>query len=194
MRDIDPPPGPGDLPARLAEVFDVVGPLYRRAQLKVERDAPVHGLSVGVRAVLNLLREHGPMTVPQMGRAQALSRQFVQRMVNEAAARSLVETVPNPAHKRSSLIRLTGQGATAIDALIAHERALLRQAGDGLADADITACLRVLRRLLDFLDASPRFGPAHRESPADHVSEPGNGERRYERGGGGDRERERGQR
>ena len=37
------------------------------------------------------------MTVPQMGRAQALSRQFVQRMVNEAAAQGLVESVPNPA-------------------------------------------------------------------------------------------------
>jgi DNA-binding MarR family transcriptional regulator len=129
----------------------VVGPLYRRALRKVEQDAPAHGPSVGVRAVLNLLREHGPMTVPQMGRAQALSRQFVQRMVNEAAAQHLVETAPNPAHKRSPLIRLTDEGAAAITAVIARERALLSQAGRGLADADITACLRVLRRLLDFL-------------------------------------------
>jgi DNA-binding MarR family transcriptional regulator len=152
VTDTDPPLSPGDLPDRLAEVFDVVGPLYRRAQRKVEQDAPVHGLSVGVRAVMNLLREHGPMTVPQMGRAQALSRQFVQRMVNEAAARGLVETTANPVHKRSPLIRLTDEGAAAITALIAHERALLRQAGGDLTDADITACLRVLTRLLDFLD------------------------------------------
>ena len=151
VSDISSPPGPGDLPDRLAEVFNVVGPLYRRAQRKVEQDVPVHGLTVGVRAVLNLLREQGPMTVPQMGRAQALSRQFVQRMVNEAAALGLVETAPNPAHKRSSLIQLTGQGTAAIAAIIAHERAVLRQAGGGLTDADITACLRVLRRLLDFL-------------------------------------------
>lgn len=50
----------------------------------MEQDAPVRGLSVGMRAVLNLLREHGPMTVPQMGCAQALSRQFGQRTVNDA--------------------------------------------------------------------------------------------------------------
>jgi DNA-binding MarR family transcriptional regulator len=152
VTDIDSPLSPDALAGRLAEVFDVVGPLYRRAQRKVEQEAPVRGLSVGVRAVLNLLREQGPMTVPQMGRAQALSRQFVQRMVNEAAARRLVEIVPNPAHKRSSLIRLTDEGADAITALIAHEHALLSQVGGDLTDADIRACLRVLTRLLEFLD------------------------------------------
>lgn len=92
------------------------------------------------------------MTVPQMGRAQALSRQFVQRMVNEAAARCLVETAPNPAHKRSPLIRLTDEGTAAIAAVIGHERALLRQVGGDPTDADIMACLRVLTRLLEFLD------------------------------------------
>jgi DNA-binding MarR family transcriptional regulator len=132
-------------------VFDVVGPVYRRVQRKVEEDAPVHGLSVGVRAVLNLLREQGPMTVPQMCRAQALSRQFVQRMVNEAVARGLAQTIPNPAHRRSSLIRLTSEGSAAIDALVAHEHTLLSQVGGGLTGAEITACLRVLTCLLDFL-------------------------------------------
>ncbi|WP_328807735.1 MarR family winged helix-turn-helix transcriptional regulator [Nonomuraea antri] len=137
---------------RLTEVFDLVGPLYRRAQRKVEQDAPIEGLSVGVRAVLNLLREHGPMTVPQMGRAQALSRQFVQRMINDAAARELVEFAPNPAHKKSSLIRLTGRGLDAINAVIDRERAVLRQAGDGLTDAEVDACVRVLSHLVRFLD------------------------------------------
>jgi DNA-binding MarR family transcriptional regulator len=136
--------------ARLEEVFDVVGPLYRRVLRKVEQDAPAHGLSVGLRAVLNLLREHGPMTVPQMGRAQALSRQFIQRMVNEAATRQLVEVVPNPAHKRSSLIQLSSAGAAAIAAVVERERAVLGQASD-LSEADVSTCLHVLRRLLDLV-------------------------------------------
>jgi DNA-binding MarR family transcriptional regulator len=102
--------------------------------------------------VLNMLREHGPMTVPQMGRAQAISRQFVQRMVNEAAARHLVEGVPNPAHKRSSLIRLTAEGRAAITAVIDRERAVLRQVGGDLTDTEVTGCIRVLSRLLQLLD------------------------------------------
>ncbi|TMR90248.1 MarR family winged helix-turn-helix transcriptional regulator [Nonomuraea basaltis] len=141
-----------ELTDRLAEVFDLVGPLYRRAQRKVEQDAPIEGLSVGVRAVLNMLRDHGPMTVPQMGRAQALSRQFTQRMINDAAARGLVEFVPNPAHKRSSLIRLTEEGQAAITAVIDRERAALRQVGGDLTDAEVAACIRVLSRLLRLLD------------------------------------------
>jgi DNA-binding MarR family transcriptional regulator len=137
---------------RLAEVYDLVGPLYRRAQRRVELDVPNEGLSVGVRAVMNMLRRGGPMTVPQMGRAQAISRQFVQRMVNEAAARGLVEAVPNPAHKKSSLIRLTDQGRATINAVIARERIALSEIGDDLSDEDIDACLRVLSRMLAPLD------------------------------------------
>lgn len=144
--------GTGELTDRLTEVFDLVGPLYRRAQRKVEQDAPVEGLSVGVRAVLNMLREQGPMTVPQMGRAQALSRQFVQRMINDAAARHLVEFVANPAHKRSSLIRLTAEGRAAITAVIDREHAVLRQVGGDLTEAEVDACLHVLTRLLRLLD------------------------------------------
>jgi DNA-binding MarR family transcriptional regulator len=149
---MDRDPASREVTDRLTEVFDLVGPLYRRAHRKVEQDAPIEGLSVGVRAVLNMLREHGPMTVPEMGRAQALSRQFVQRMVNDAAARHLVEFMPNPTHKRSSLIRLTEEGRAAITAVIDRERAVLRQVGGDLTDAEVAACIRVLSRLLRHLD------------------------------------------
>lgn len=90
MNDIDAPLPPDALARRLTEVYDLVGPLYRRAQRGVEQGLDGDGLSVGVRAVLTMLRRGGPMTVPQMGRAQAISRQFVQRMVNDAAAQDLV--------------------------------------------------------------------------------------------------------
>jgi DNA-binding MarR family transcriptional regulator len=151
MTDTSPPLSPDELPQRLMDVFGLVGPLYRRVQRRIELDA-AQGLSVGVRAVLDLLREHGPMTVPQMGRAQSLSRQFVQRMVNDAAARNLVESIPNPAHQRSSLIRLTDEGVAAITAVTAREHALLRQVGGELTEADVATCVRVLTRMLELFD------------------------------------------
>ncbi|GHE96343.1 MarR family transcriptional regulator [Streptomyces longispororuber] len=151
-RDPDRPLAPDDLARRLTEVFDLVGPLYRRVQRAVERAEPIEGLSVGVRAVLDLLHRHGPMTVPQMGRAQSLSRQFVQRMVNDAAVRDLVAITPNPAHRRSSLIRLTPAGQEAITAATAREHALMRQVRGDLTEADVTACLHVLTRMLDVFD------------------------------------------
>ncbi|WP_399945091.1 MarR family winged helix-turn-helix transcriptional regulator [Streptomyces sp. BBFR25] len=152
MNDIDAPLPPDALARRLAEVYDLVGPLYRRAQRGVEQGLAADGLSVGVRAVLTMLRRGGPMTVPQMGRAQAISRQFVQRMVNEAAALNLVESIPNPAHRRSSLIQLTARGRTAIDGVLDREHRLLSEVGPDLTDADVTACLRVLGAMLTALD------------------------------------------
>ncbi|GAA1005296.1 MarR family transcriptional regulator [Streptomyces sp. F-3] len=152
MNDIHAPLPPDELGRRLTEVFDLVGPLYRRVQRKVEQDQAAAGLSVGIRAVLDLLHKHGPMTVPQMGRAQAISRQFVQRMVNDAAARGLVESVPNPAHRRSPLIRLTDAGRAAITAVLTREHLLLRQVGGGLTESDVEACLRVLREMLSLFD------------------------------------------
>ncbi|OIJ67296.1 MarR family winged helix-turn-helix transcriptional regulator [Streptomyces mangrovisoli] len=152
MNETARPLPPDELGRRLTEVFDLVGPLYRRVQRKVEEGEAVEGLSVGVRAVLDLLLKHGPMTVPQMGRAQAISRQFVQRMVNDAAARGLVESIPNPAHQRSSLIRLTGPGDAAITAVLAREHAVLRGVGGDLTGADVTACLRVLGEMLKLFE------------------------------------------
>lgn len=139
-------------PDRFYEVFDLIGPLYRRIHRKVENDTAAEGLSAGVRAVLVMLHLGGPATVPHMGRSQALSRQFTQRMVNEAAARGLVEAVPNPAHKRSRLIRLTPDGSRLVTTVLDRERAALRPAAADLTDADFDACARVLSRLSLLLD------------------------------------------
>jgi DNA-binding MarR family transcriptional regulator len=137
---------------KLAEIYTVVGPLYRRVQRKVERDEPGAGLSVGVRAVLDILRRSGPMTVPQLGREQDLSRQFVQRMVNLGVADGHLELVENPAHRRSSLVTMTDAGRAAIDQVTGHEHGLLRSVAAGLSEPDVDACLRVLRQLLAALE------------------------------------------
>jgi DNA-binding MarR family transcriptional regulator len=148
----DAPLDPDTLADRLAEVYLLVGPLYRRVLRAVEQNEPVEGVSVGVRAVLDLLHRNGPMTVPQMGRAQSLSRQFVQRMVNDAAAAGLVELVDNPAHRRSRLVRLTGPGRARIVAVTAREHGLLRTVPGDLTGREVDACLRVLDRMLAALD------------------------------------------
>ncbi|MFI6018323.1 MarR family winged helix-turn-helix transcriptional regulator [Streptomyces sp. NPDC051287] len=152
MNDIDEPLGPDELGERITEVYDLIGPLYRRTFRKIEQGEQIEGASVGVRSVLDLLRRFGPMTVPQMGRIMALSRQFVQRTVNDAVARGWAEVIPNPAHQRSSLIRLTDAGRSVITAVLAREHAVNRQVGGGLTDAEVTACVRVLRELLRTMD------------------------------------------
>lgn len=143
---------PDELATRLAEVYLVVGPLYRSVLRAVERDAPAHGVSAGVRAVLDLLQRNGPMTVPEMGRAQSLSRQFVQRTVNDAETDGLVELVANPAHRRSRLVRPTATGTAAIRAVTAREHVHLSRTPGGLTRAEVDGCLRVLSAMLATLD------------------------------------------
>ncbi|SNX65503.1 DNA-binding MarR family transcriptional regulator [Streptomyces sp. TLI_55] len=148
MNDDDTPLSPDDLGDRVSEVFDLVGALYRRGLRKLEQAEKEEGVSVGVRSVLVLLRRYGPMTVPQMARIMALTRQFVQRMVNDAVTEAWVEVMPNPAHQRSSLIRITTEGEAVIDAILAREHALNRQVGGELTEAELTACRRVLKEML----------------------------------------------
>ncbi|CAM3679714.1 MarR family transcriptional regulator [Isoptericola cucumis] len=149
MGSMSTPLPPEALAARLADVYLVVGPLYRRVSRAVERDQPVMGMSVGVRAVLEQLHREGNLTVPAIAAAQELSRQFVQRMVNDARAAELVELVDNPRHRRSSLVRLTADGRAAIAAVVDREHRLLRQVAGGLTAAEVDATLRVLRAMLD---------------------------------------------
>ncbi|WLW50476.1 MarR family winged helix-turn-helix transcriptional regulator [Streptomyces sp. YU58] len=152
MDDIDAPLPPDELGHRVSEVFDLVGALYRRGLRKLEQGEEVEGVSVGVRSVLTLLHRYGPMTVPQMGRVMTLTRQFVQRMVNDALARGWVEAIPNPAHQRSSLIRITDEGETVITTILAREHELNRQVGGDLTEAEVRACKRVLKEMLRTFD------------------------------------------
>ncbi|MEY9996333.1 DNA-binding MarR family transcriptional regulator [Streptomyces sp. V4I8] len=152
MNDIDAPLPPDDLGPRISEVFDLIGALYRRGLRKLEQGEAVEGVSVGVRSVLVLLHRYGPMTVPQMGRVMSLTRQFVQRMVNDAVARGWAEATPNPAHQRSSLIRITDDGQAVITAVLAREHALNRQVGGDLTEAELRACVRVLKEMLQTFD------------------------------------------
>lgn len=151
MTTTETPLPPDELADRLADVFALLGPLYRRAYRKVETSD--EGPSVGVRTVLEVLRAYGqPMTVPHIGRALAVSRQFVQRMVNDAAGLGYVETIPNPAHQRSSLVRLTRAGRDAVGAVLAREHGVLRNVGGGLTAGDLDSCVRVLTNLLALVD------------------------------------------
>lgn len=64
--------------------------------------------------VLGLIDEtQQPMTVPMIARHLGVSRQAVQRVVNDLKAHGFVTLVPNPHHKSAKLVELTERGAKA---------------------------------------------------------------------------------
>ena len=98
----------------------------------------------GLWGFLNSLALGGPQTVPQIARARPVARQRIQRLADEAAAAGLVEFIANPAHKRSRLVRLTGEGET----FHAQLTERLRDLAEGIAGDMETDELRVAHEVL----------------------------------------------
>ncbi|MFI2235053.1 MarR family winged helix-turn-helix transcriptional regulator [Streptomyces chrestomyceticus] len=152
------------------EVIRRLWPLHRTVVRAVERELAGTGLTAGQRALLDTLRTHGPRTVPELARALELDRQPVQRWVNHATGLGLLEAAPNPAHRRSPLIRLTPEGAEVTSALQRSEAAGLRRVLAGVPAADVATALHVLDRLgEDFRalarDDEARSGPSRTAGP-----------------------------
>ena len=139
-------------PDELAAVFDLLGPLYRQTVRNLEQASTV---PVGVRAVLDLLRVRESLTVPRIADVLGLSRQFVQRCVNEAEEVGWVESRPNPAHQRSSLVVITESGRELVTGIRAGEAESLAPVAATMSRDDVAACVRVLTQLLGLA----RLGP-----------------------------------
>ncbi len=132
-------------PDELATVFDLLGPLYRQTVRNLEQASTV---PVGVRAVLDLLRVRESLTVPRIADVLGLSRQFVQRCVNEAEEVGWVESRTNPAHQRSSLVVITESGRELVTGIRAGEAESLAPVAATMSRDDVAACVRVLTQLL----------------------------------------------
>jgi DNA-binding MarR family transcriptional regulator len=140
--------------------------------------AQLHGggeLTAGRRGVLRGLDRFGPQTVPQMARARPVSRQYIQTLVNELESEGLVETIENPAHRRSRLVRLTSRGKDALTEMYRREANLFATLDLPISDDEMHQSASVLRSartaLLDAQVRRERIGAtgeeASHQSPRD---------------------------
>lgn len=113
--------------------------------------API-GLSSGMRGLLLSLKYTGPLSVPRLAAMRPVSRQFVQKLVDEMVAGGWVEALPNPSHKRSPLIGLTPKGAAAVDQLYHTEEPYLTTLGEGFSQEELEITTGVLRAICDRLN------------------------------------------
>lgn len=120
-------------------------------QLRKIEGVPQADLSSGEYNTLRILNDHGGMTVPNIARARLTSRQNTQVTINRLIANGWVESVPNPAHRRSPLLRITSAGASMLSVPLAKEgsvraRVVTVFSEDQLREA--AGRLRELRQLL----------------------------------------------
>jgi DNA-binding MarR family transcriptional regulator len=111
----------------LQDVYHEVEHLFHQSSSFFER---IHGRgegSMGQRNLLLSLLHRGPQTVPQMAQARGVSRQYIQKLVNQLIKEKLVEPVANPAHRRSPLIRLTPNGRDSLLVMLKQEVEIVRE-------------------------------------------------------------------
>lgn len=151
---------------QLYAVLRYVRPLHLVAARAVTHALAGDRITMGVRAVLEVLTDGGPQPVPAIGRALSMPRQVAQRLCDQALELGLVATAPNPAHKRSRLVTLTDAGRAAFAELHAAELRNLGEIAADLPAGDVAAALRVLDALTTGLVRFTRAGdpvPVHEE-------------------------------
>jgi DNA-binding MarR family transcriptional regulator len=158
-----------DTDPRVAGLYAVlmqVRPLHRFVAQAVADALEGTGVTVAARAVLERLVVDGPGPVPHVAQVLALPRQAVQRVVNELLALGLVETRPNPAHRRSQLVGPTVAGTARLRALRADEDASLARLAAHLDAADVDAAVRVTAALTThFHDLTAAHRASGRHAP-----------------------------
>ncbi|AUH33504.1 MarR family transcriptional regulator [Paracoccus tegillarcae] len=119
-------------------------PLMQAAEACVEDGLTGTDLTVRMRAVLEILRAEGDLSVPDIAAKLEINRQYVQLMVNETLASGFTEQRPNPRHKRSPLLTLTETGGQLIDDAITREMAIMQTIGAELSEQEVATALNVV--------------------------------------------------
>lgn len=97
--------------------------------------------------------DDGPLTVAQIARNMGLTRQAVQRVANDLAARGFVAFADNPDHQRAKLVRLTERGRGALDAITRRQAVWADRVAADLEAPALDSAATVLRRLRTELKA-----------------------------------------
>lgn len=142
----------------IADVFELAG----RSRGTSEEIARSFGQSAARWHVMSVVSDE-VRNVPSIARRLGLTRQSVQRVVNELANDGLVVLESNPEHARSSLVTLTQQGRHVMDELFQRSEAsrtpLLDRAD--VSSDDLNGARQVLRKLLTSFDEADGGKPTH---------------------------------
>lgn len=104
-----------------------------------------HGLTSARWQVMGAIDLEGrPLTVSQIARRMGLTRQAVQRIVNDLGTIGMVEVKPNVDHKRAPLVSISISGADAMVKIDKAQIAWVNRLADGLSERQIRQSLQLL--------------------------------------------------
>lgn len=100
-----------------------------------------------------------PQPVANLARNMGLTRQAVQRTVNELHGEGVVTFAANPHHQRAKLVSLTDKGRAAYAEAMRRQVPWVRRLARRLAASDVAAAIRVLKALTTALEAREGTNP-----------------------------------
>jgi DNA-binding MarR family transcriptional regulator len=105
------------------------------------------GLTSARWQILGALSAGAPRPVAWLARDLDVSRQNVQRIVNDLERDGFVTFQPNPHHRRAQLVTLTPEGEAVLAAAAARAAPWAGNAAAGLDPADVDTARRVLHAI-----------------------------------------------
>jgi DNA-binding MarR family transcriptional regulator len=151
--------GPIDSRPPLTSLVDELARVHGRLKSAFAPSWREAGLGESEVMVLNAVveAERSP-TVSQIGRSLGQARQLVQRAANRLTERGLVETLPNPDHKRAVLLRATDAGFALKRKIDAEADAIGKSLGKRVDLDNARAAAALLRIVRKQLEARLRAG------------------------------------
>jgi len=129
------------------ETIWLVRRLFRALAQHADDYLEEYGLSAADRAVMEFLYPDKELTVPAIAEQYDVSRQHVQVTVNSLLEKSVIGTVPNPRHKRSSLVLLTKAGRKAFSSVRRQESAIVSDLFSAVSDSELKSTHHTLGKL-----------------------------------------------
>lgn len=168
---IDKPSAPAD-PARARRAWTglVIEVFRMNGDLLAAGDALVGdlGLTSARWQVLGAIAlSPVPLPVAHIARNMGLTRQAVQRLVDDMRADGLLRLDPNPHHRRAMLVVATEQGEAAYRAAIARQERWADALTAGLSAEEFEAASTLLRAMQRRIDTMRPTLATHRQIEAE---------------------------
>ncbi|MEU2895364.1 MarR family winged helix-turn-helix transcriptional regulator [Streptomyces sp. NPDC001273] len=128
----------------LVRQFSAFGAVKREMNRIMPADCPS-----GSASVLTLLGRHGDMRVSRLAELLSVDMSVTSRNVAHLAERGWIERSPDPADKRSRILRLTPAGRTRLDELFRRTTRLLAERLGDWSDEEVRHLAQLMARLRD---------------------------------------------
>ncbi|WP_405830933.1 MarR family winged helix-turn-helix transcriptional regulator [Streptomyces sp. NBC_01176] len=153
----------------LARQLSAIGAVKRELARILPHDCPA-----GSAAVLTLLGRHGDMRMSKLAELLSVDMSVTSRHVAHVADRGWIERLPDPADKRSRILRLTDAGHARLDELSRRSSQLFADRLSDWSDQEVGLLSHLMGRLREsFGDCrATQRPPCPADAHAVHATEP----------------------